>query len=877
MACYEIKNLSFSYPGQKEKCLDGLSLTVESGEFLTVCGKSGCGKTTLLRHLKPSIMPHGEREGVILFGGTDIEKLHLTEESVKIGFVQQNPDNMLVTDKVWREMSFGLENLGVPSVEIQLRVAEMTAFFGLQDMFQRPVSELSGGQKQILNLASVLVMNPTVLVLDEPTSQLDPIAAHEFLETLKKVNRELGVTVIISEHRTEEVFAISDRVAIMDKGDIIAVDKPSALGKMLCRVNPDVIPMLPTAMRVYAGVDNDLECPVTVADGVNWLGEMTKNRPVKQLCRNRIDNNCDDVALSLKEVFFRYEKDSEDVLRGVSVKIRKGEVYGIVGGNGFGKSTLLSVMGGIEKPQRGKVELFDGFRVGIIPQNPVTLFLEKTIKRDLMDIYAETNIDAEQKENEVKRIARLCKIEHILERHPYDVSGGEQQRAALAKILLLNPELILMDEPTKGMDAVFKKNFGDILHRLKKAGVTIVIVSHDIEFCAEYTDRCAMMFDGKIIGEDVPEKFFLNNRFYTTAASRMAKHTVPDAILADEIIDALGGKVKQKTDFSEVEEWIIKESEYKEPKQKQVKKTGMNGIFRILCGLVFAGLFTFVYVRFSDRFIGWKSVGVQILEIMLLVLSVTCFIPGNSERKRSYDVQEMRQNRRQSKRTLVTWLVALIIIPLTVFVGTVYFGDRRYYLISILIIMEIMLPFFLVFEGRKPQIGELVIISVICAVAVGGRIAFAAIPQFKPMLAMVIIAGVCFGGETGFLVGAICGFVSNFYFGQGPWTVWQMVAFGIVGFVAGVLFKKGLLRKTRISLSVFGAFSAIVVYGVIVNLSSVFMMHQQFSWGLALSYMALGFPFDVIHAVATAAFLWVASPMMIEKIERIKTKYGIIR
>lgn len=806
MACYEINNLSFAYPEQETKCLDGICLRIEKGEFVTVCGKSGCGKTTLLRHLKPSVTPHGERSGEVLFEGNNTEGLSLREESEKIGFVQQNPDNMLVTDKVWRELSFGLENLGVGSHEIKLRVAEITAFFGLQHLFHKKVSELSGGQKQLLNLASILVMNPSVLVLDEPTSQLDPIAAQEFLKTLKRVNSELGVTVIISEHRTEEVFAISDRIVLMESGRIVAAERAEKLGSILSHSKSEMLTMLPTAMRVYAGVRNNLRCPVTVSEGTIWLKELTKNRELKPIKRELTEKS-DKAAVVLKDVFFRYEKSLPDVLNGVTMKIPKGGIYGIVGGNGFGKSTLLSVIGGLETPQRGRVERYDDCKVGFVPQNPLLLFTEKTVKENLARILWKKDISAEEKAKKIEAVVKDCGIGHILERHPYDISGGEQQRAAVAMILLREPDLILLDEPTKGMDAVFRRAFGEILKRLRDSGKTVVIVSHDIEFCAEYAERCAMMFDGKIISESSTKGFFTNNRFYTTAAHRMARDIIPEAILTDEIIEALGGDVQREN-----KESVMLDSS--PPKER---------------------------VRHVNR-----------------------------------EKQKIKQNHSFSKRNTAVWIIAMLVIPLTALAGTVCFGDRRYYIISILILFEIMFPFFAIFEFGKPKIGELVTISVICAIAVGGRIAFAAFHQFKPMLAMIIIAGACFGCEKGFLVGAISGFVSNFYFGQGPWTVWQMVAFGMCGFFAGVLFGNGLLQKNRWILSVYGGLAAIAIYGMIMNISSVFMMQQELSMELAVAYMARGFPFDAIHAVATVLFLWIASPVMIEKIERVKIKYGIM-
>lgn len=870
MECFKIENLSFSYSGSEEKVLNNVRLSVKKGEFLTVCGRSGCGKTTLLRHMKPALTPYGETEGEVYFCGERLKDLSREISEIKIGYVQQNPDNMIVTDKVWHELAFGLENMGMSPDEIKLRTAEISAFFGLQNIFHKKVSELSGGQKQLLNLASIMVMDPTVLILDEPTSQLDPIAAQEFLKALKKVNTEFGVTVIISEHRTEEVFALSDRVAVMGEGIIEMVMPPRELGTVLKGCN--IEPMLPTAMRVFAAAETGGICPVTVAEGKEWLENTAAVRKIKAF-EEKEKPQKGKAAITVNEVFFRYEKEIPDVLSGVSAKIFFGEVFGIVGGNGAGKSTLLSLVCGLKKPCRGRISVDESCKMAMLPQNPQSMFLKKTVELDLLEILEESNRTEAEKAEEVRNAARLCEIEHILQRHPYDISGGEQQRAALAKILLLKPNLILMDEPTKGMDAFFKQSFGAILKSLKAAGTTIVIVSHDIEFCAEYTDRCGMLFDGKLVSTGSSKKFFAGNRFYTTAANRMARNIIPNAVLAEDIIRALGGETPKSVEKPQKSEYIPKEEEQPRTAAQRKERVGVKYAF----GLVFVALFLYIQSEFAHSFTDWRSAVVQLATVLFCALAIVCFVPRRFRDKKVGMVQLPKEKRRLTKRTALSALLTLIAVPLTMFIGIFYLGDRKYFIISILIIVEVTLPFFMLFEGRKPQTSELVTISVLCAIGVAGRIVFAALPQFKPMLTVVIVAGVCFGGETGFLVGAICGFVSNFYFGQGPWTPWQMFALGIVGFAAGILFQKGFLRKTRLSLCLFGGFAAVVIYGGIMNPSSIVMMQQQFTTELVLSYYITGLPFDLVHGAATVAFLWIGSMPIIEKLERIKTKYGIMR
>ena len=548
MEIYSVENLTFTYPNNSQPALRNLSFSIAAGQFVALCGPSGCGKTTLLRHLKPSLTPHGRPKTVaptILFEGNPLRDLDLREQSQKIGFVMQSPDNQIVTDKVWHELAFGLESLGCDTPAIRRRVAEMASFFGIQAWFYKNVTELSGGQKQMLNLASIMAMQPSVLILDEPTSQLDPIAAAEFLDIVGKINRELGVTVILTEHRLEEVFPHADRVIVMDKGEIIADGTAREIGAALKARSHGMSAALPVPMRVYAAVDSDAECPVTVREGKDWLAGIPLVRnELRESAVLRVSEELplkqkSNPIIELKDVWFKYEKELPDVLRGLSFKAYSGEICAVLGGNGTGKTTALSLAAGLNIPYRGKVEVRDS--IAALPQNPQSVFVKKTVEEDLLEILDGAKLSKEEKYEQVQNISALCALHPILKSHPYDLSGGEQQRAALAKVLLLKPKILLLDEPTKGLDAEFKRTFAGILRDLTKQGVCIVIVSHDIEFCAEYADRCALFFDGGIVSEGEPRTFFSGNSFYTTAANRMARHILPQAITANDIICAIGG------------------------------------------------------------------------------------------------------------------------------------------------------------------------------------------------------------------------------------------------------------------------------------------------------------------------------------------------
>ena len=862
----KIKNLIFSYPNSEKTALNDINLTINQGEFVTICGKSGCGKSTLLRHLKPILTPHGKTSGEIYFDGKSIYDLSDREQAENIGFVMQNPDNQIVTDKVWHELVFGLESLGINSAEIRSKAAEMASFFGIQNWFYENVANLSGGQKQILNLASVMTMNPTLLLLDEPSSQLDPISAHDFFTMLERINTELGVTIILSEHNLSEVFPLSDKVVVMEDGKITAENTPYKIGEELKQNS--MFAALPTPTKIYYSLGNNSgNCPITIRDGHKWLEKQQINEHFEfKSEKNRINA---EPILELKDVWFRYEKNSDDILKGLSFKVHENEFYAIVGGNGVGKSTALSVISKINKPYRGKVFINDDTKVAVMPQNPQSLFLKKSVLEELYD--AVFDVEKEKRKNEIEYVIKLCELDNLLENHPYDLSGGEQQRVALAKMLLRKPDLLVLDEPTKGLDACFKRKLATILKSLQKNGMTVLMVTHDIEFCAEYADICAMFFDGKIVSEAPPRKFFAENNFYTTSAKRMADGIIENAVLDKDIIRALGGEAEDLTETNDELNYILPKKTVIKQGKKEYKKLNVHNV---VLGIVFVILFVMTQCLFCGRYDNWKNYVAQTISILFIAAAMFNLIPRKKLGKEL--IQNEKSKRKISKRTKIATLLILFLIPITIFIGIYYLGDKKYYFISLLIILETMIPFAFAFENRKPKARELVIISSLCAIGVVGRTAFFMLPQFKPVAAIVIISGVAFGGETGFLVGAITAFVSNFFFGQGPWTPWQMFSFGIIGFLAGIMFQKGILRKTKTDMCVFGFLVTFVIYGGIMNPASVIMWQSNININMVLSSYVMGMPFDFIHAVSTVFFLFFAAEPMLEKLERIKIKYGLI-
>ena len=539
MAHFHIENLTFSYPGSVTPTLDGVSLDIEKGEFLLLCGRSGSGKTTLLRQLKPTLAPYGKRQGEVFFDGKPIGEMTSREQAEKIGFVMQDPQEQIVTDKVWHELAFGLENLGCDPAVMRLRVAEMASFFGIQDWFHREVAELSGGQKQLLNLASVMAMQPEVLILDEPTSQLDPISAGDFLNTLKKINRELGTTIVITEHRMEDIFPAADRVAVMEDGRLTFLGSPREVGLALRESASPLFSALPAPVRVYYAVNPAGRCPLTVREGRAWLSEeFPEGASVDALPEPACPDTDGEAALVIKECWLRYTRTGPDVLRGLNLRVPRGSLFAILGGNGTGKSTALKAVCGSVKAYRGSIEILgkrqrdyrprELFRgcLSMLPQDPRSLFVKETVLEDLQEMGAE--------QAAVEETAALCRITELLSANPADLPGGELQRAALAKVLLRKPKLLLLDEPTKGMDSIFKAEFAAILDRLCREGVTVVMVSHDVEFCAEYAQLVGLFFDGQLITTGTPQNLFGSNSFYTTAVSRMSRHVFRNAVTSEQ-------------------------------------------------------------------------------------------------------------------------------------------------------------------------------------------------------------------------------------------------------------------------------------------------------------------------------------------------------
>ena len=596
----QIRDLTFAYAAGDEPVLSDINIDIGSGEFVIIMGSSGSGKTTLLKMLKRNMIPAGRYSGRVYIYGKEADKLTDRENAAGIGYVSQDPDNQIVTDKVWHELAFGLENLGMDNVTIRKKVAEMSEYFGITGWYDREVSKLSGGQKQILNLASVMVMQPGILLLDEPTANLDPLAAIRFLDVVKRINQELGVTVVMVEHNLEHIYADADRIIAIDKGRVAANSSPKKAAADIITAGSFLIEGLPVASRLYSGynkkngnsvvsynnvnIDSNNknnhilsdEIPLTLKEGRRWYvnykkvygkditkdkdkinnfagksiindkvikkdvleDNITGNKNKKRIGfikKNNLENkssrkntdNIENTVCQLKNVSYSYNKKLPYIIDGVDVSFKEGKITAILGGNGAGKSTMLKLIAGIIEPVRGKI--ISNKRIIMLPQDPKAVFTEVSVEEELAEVLMDkgngiyNNMPMEDKREIVEQIIEEFGLNDIRKNNPYDISGGQQEKLAIAKVLLLKPEVLLLDEPTNGLDPYFKKTLGKLLKKINADGVTIIIVSHDLEFVDSFCDDVIMLFDKKVAAKDSTHKFLRDNMFYTTNYYRIMK------------------------------------------------------------------------------------------------------------------------------------------------------------------------------------------------------------------------------------------------------------------------------------------------------------------------------------------------------------------
>ena len=461
-AALEFDAVGFGYAGGGARVLDGVGFSVPEGAFALLCGATGSGKSTLLRLAKPEIRPAGELAGTVRVFGEDVAGLSPVASARTVGYVFQSPDAQIVCDTVWHEMAFGLENLGVPEAEMRRRVAETCNFFGMEPWFRAQTAELSGGQRQTLALAATLAMRPRLLLLDEPTSMLDPIAEKAFLGLLFRANRELGITVVVATHAPQAMAEYATCAFVVDGGEV----RETSVAEIVVR----------------RGIAVDKGAAAS---------------PISE-------------AVCVHEAWFRHGRDGDWVLRGLDLQLVQGEVRALVGGNGCGKTTLLSVLAGVAKPQKGRVKNALASSQALLPQSPKAILASETVREELSEWargggYGAAEVDAALTELGLVGAA---------DRHPYDLSGGQQQLLALKKLMLCRPRLLLLDEPTKGLDAASRERVARAVAAARAGGATVLLATHDMAFVEAVADRVSLMFDGAVTCTQPTAEFFADSWLY---------------------------------------------------------------------------------------------------------------------------------------------------------------------------------------------------------------------------------------------------------------------------------------------------------------------------------------------------------------------------
>ena len=533
MVFLETKNLSFKYL-DNSFTLSDVNFSLDKGDFCLVVGKTGCGKTTLLKLLKKEITPSGELKGIVKIDGLDLKDY----DSSKIVYMFQNPSRQIVSDKVYHEIVFGLEARGLEKEVIETKLAEIVNYLDINDLLEKHTMELSGGEAQLVSLASLLVLDPEVILLDEASSQLDPLTRKKFLEILKRINQDFGITIILVEHNLEDILEFTDKIIVLDKGKMIYFGLKEEAINFLAS-NKQYFAFLPKTLQISKYLD---------------LGTLLHLKDVKEALKNKYKNEInfsyetkvfEKEIIKAEDVYYRYSKKEKDVLEKLSLTVYDNEILGLVGGNGVGKTTLLKNLAGIRSFYSGKIEIdnknirkYKGNTlyknlIAYLPQDPLTLFLKRTVGEDLEYYVKSLDLDKALLEELLVKFD----LKPLLEMSSYDLSGGELQKCAFTKILLSKPKILLLDEPTKGMDFSLREELKEILRDLKAKGATIIIATHDLEFIASVADRVGIMFNGKVLSLTDSHSFFSNSNFYTTVASLASRDLYDKVITVPELVE----------------------------------------------------------------------------------------------------------------------------------------------------------------------------------------------------------------------------------------------------------------------------------------------------------------------------------------------------
>ncbi|MBU3203663.1 ABC transporter ATP-binding protein [Clostridium algidicarnis] len=537
----KLNNLSYKYPNAVNDSLKDINIDIEKGKFVLIIGKSGSGKSTLAKVISGSIPNfYGGR----LKGNIEIEGVNCINETGdnhrrNVSMVFQDPEKQLIMNKVHREIAFGLENIGLATSDIQKRLFESLQFCSLLDFYNRDIKTLSGGEKQKVVIASALAMRDECIILDEPTSQLDPSSAEEIINLIKKINEELGVTIIVIEQRMERWMEFSDKVMFMQQGEIdffgIPEDflntnnssfMPSYIEALRCM---DIRESPKTFKNARIIMEKQLGRKIKIAESPNENKEHKEHKESKSkflLGRLFSNKEKEEGEISIKDLKVNY--DDNLVLNNINLNIQKGDFCALIGPNGAGKSTffkaimnLIEYKGDIRFQNKNikDINKRDFYKsIGYVSQNPNDYISRDSVYNEIKFTLDNYNIKDEKKINKV--IKRL-NLEHLKDKNPRDISGGERQRLAIATMIVLEPKVLLIDEPTRGLDNENKKRLQEILKEINSTGVTIILITHDMDFAANVANRFIMLFNGKITSDGDMQKVFKEGFYYTTTLHKL--------------------------------------------------------------------------------------------------------------------------------------------------------------------------------------------------------------------------------------------------------------------------------------------------------------------------------------------------------------------
>jgi len=548
----EFKDFSFYYPNCKIPSLDKINVIIEEGEFLVITGPSGGGKSTFLRSIN-GLIPNfygGKISGEVLVKGKNVSKTPTNQMSEIVGMVFQDPENQLVSNQVEREIAFGMENLCFSKEIMKKRIEESLDAVNISRLRDKTIQELSGGEKQKVAIASALATHPEVLLLDEPTSELDPGSAESVLNVIEKINDELGLTIILVEHRLERVIHHVDRMLMIDSGKILYDGSPRKLKSNNVK---DWKVGMPPVTRLALNFEKEMVnngMPLTVKEARLSLKEVLTT-PKNKITWEKKESS-KRVILSMDKVFFSYDGE-KDVLKDISFNVFEGDMIALMGKNASGKTTLVKLMNGLIKPRKGKILLFGKKisdysleeliqKVGIVFQDPNLHLFNDTVQKEVEFVLRNLKVDENLIKKKTEEILKYFKIYQYKDSYPHDLSGGERQRVALASVLVSDPEILILDEPTRGMDYYLKR---ELISYLREKAKTAIMITHDIETAAEFSDRVILLSEGNIISDgnkrDVLSKALLFSPQINRLIQPYVKFGIPDDTLTvEEALEVIG-------------------------------------------------------------------------------------------------------------------------------------------------------------------------------------------------------------------------------------------------------------------------------------------------------------------------------------------------